>query len=153
MKRFTFYLTFLAFLAFATAVSWGSPYLMVEPPPSDRTTWGVAANGMVYVSYDLNSNGTADFHTLRIVEKSFYSDRMVWEVGSHFSNSLVFFVSYGQDRFYYVARVEPLFYAVDVNEDGFWDLIYKDVFEDGVNGNEVFYESPSGMFTSNIANF
>jgi hypothetical protein len=52
-----------------------------------------------------------------------------------------------------VARVEPLFYAVDVNEDGLWDLIYKDVFEDGVNGDEVFYESPSGMFTSSIANF
>jgi len=153
MKRFTFYLTFLAFLAFATPVSWGSPYLVVEPPPSDRTTWGVAANGMVYVSYDLNSNGAADFYTLRIVEKSFYSNQAVWEVGNHFSNSLVFFTSYGQDRFYYVARIEPLFYAVDVNEDGFWDLIYKDVSEDGVNGNEVFYESPSGMFTSNIANF
>jgi|TARA_B100001964_G_scaffold101106_1_gene113041 hypothetical protein len=153
MKRFTFYLTFLAFLAFATPVSWGSPYLVVEPPPSDRTTWGVAANGMVYVSYDLNSNGAADFYTLRIVEKSFYSNQAVWEVGNHFSNSLVFFTSYGQDRFYYVARIEPLFYAVDVNEDGFWDLIYKDVSEDGVNGNEVFYESPSGMFTSNIASF
>tara|TARA_B100000959_G_scaffold124464_1_gene130741 strand:- start:41 stop:502 length:462 start_codon:yes stop_codon:yes gene_type:complete len=153
MKRFTFYLTFLAFLAFATPVSWGSPYLVVEPPTSDRTTWGVAANGMVYVSYDLNSNGAADFYTLRIVEKSFYSNQAVWEVGNHFSNSLVFFTSYGQDRFYYVARVEPLFYAVDVNEDGFWDLIYKDVSEDGVNGNEVFYESPSGMFTSNIASF
>ena len=153
MKRFTSCLTFFAFLAFTTPVSWGNPYLVAEPPQSDRTTWDVAANGMVYVSYDLNSNGTADFYTLRVVEKSFYSDQTVWEVEDHFSNSLVFFASYGQDRFYYVARIEPLFYAVDVNEDGFWDLIYKDVFEDGVNGNEVFYESPSGMFTSNIANF
>ena len=153
MKRFAFYLTFFVFLVFATPVSWGNPYLMDEPPQADRITWDIAANGMVYVSYDINSNGTADFYTLRVVEKSFYSDQAVWEVGSHFSNSLVFFVSYGQNRFYYVARVEPLFYAVDVNEDGFWDLVYKDVFEDEVNGNEVFYESPSGMFTSNIANF
>jgi len=44
-----------------------------------------------------------------------------------------------------VAHPEPLFYAVDVNEDGKWDLIYQDVMQDGVNGNETFYDCPSGM--------
>jgi len=40
------------------------------------------------------------------------------------------------DRYYYIASTSPLFYAIDVNEDGTWDAMYKDVSRDGVNGNE-----------------
>ena len=45
----------------------------------------------------------------------------------------------------------PLFYAIDVNEDGVWDILYKDVLRDGVNGNEEFYDSPSGMCVNGIS--
>ncbi|KMP10730.1 hypothetical protein UZ36_06705, partial [Candidatus Nitromaritima sp. SCGC AAA799-C22] len=123
------------------------------PPLSEQTHWDLTANGMVYVSYDMDYNGIADFHTLRIVVKSFYSARSVREVGADFPNHPIFFVNYGQNRFYYVTMAYPLFYAFDVDENGTWDLIYKDVSEDGANGNETFYESPSGMFLSNIENF
>ena len=44
----------------------------------------------------------------------------------------------------------PLFYAIDVNEDGAWDILYRDVLRDGVNGNEEFYDSPSGMFVNGV---
>ena len=52
-----------------------------------------------------------------------------------------------------VALNQPLFYSFDVDEDGTWDIMYKDIPEDSVNGNEVFYESPSGMFTNGFNNF
>jgi len=40
-----------------------------------------------------------------------------------------------------------------VGEDGTMDLAYKDVSEDGVNGNVVFYDRPPGIFTGNFNNF
>jgi len=52
-----------------------------------------------------------------------------------------------------VATAQPLFYSFDVDEDGTWDIMYKDISKDSVNGNEVFYESPSGMFTNDFNNF
>ncbi len=33
----------------------------------------------------------------------------------------------------------PLFYAQDANEDGRWEMVVKDIEEDGVNGNEREY--------------
>ncbi|NIQ00544.1 MAG: hypothetical protein GWM98_09230 [Nitrospinaceae bacterium] len=66
---------------------------------------------------------------------------------------LVIFSQYTADRYYYIVDPKPLFYAIDLNEDGVWDLIYKDVAADGVNGNEGFYASPSGMFTPRIEGF
>ena len=115
--------------------------------------WDVAANGMVYVSYDTDHNGRVDFHTLRVVTSSFYSFDSVATVEANFPDHIVFFVDKGPEKFYYVAKGEPVFYAIDVNEDGHWDLIYNDFNEDGVNGNEEFYDSPSGMFSANIAKF
>ena len=60
----------------------------------------------------------------------------------------MFFVNYQANRFVYIVSPKPLFYAIDRNEDGHWDLMYKDALEDGVNGNEQFYDSPSGMYLS-----
>ncbi len=34
---------------------------------------------------------------------------------------------------------QPLFYARDANEDGRWEMVVKDIEEDGVNGNEREY--------------
>lgn len=36
-------------------------------------------------------------------------------------------------------RSQPLFYAQDANEDGNWEMVFKDIAEDGINGNEVEY--------------
>ncbi len=33
----------------------------------------------------------------------------------------------------------PLFYARDANEDGRWEMVFRDIAEDGINGNEEEY--------------
>ena len=116
-------------------------------------SWDVAANGMLYVSYDTNHNGIADFHTLRVVTRAFYSFESIDRIARNFPNHLVFRIDKGDGAFYYVAAGKPLLYAIDINEDGHWDLIYKDNYEDGVNGNEEFYDSPSGMFRPETGKF
>jgi len=35
--------------------------------------------------------------------------------------------------------IHPLFYARDANEDGSWEIVFKDISEDGINGNEEEY--------------
>ena len=57
-------------------------------------------------------------------------------------------VNYGPANQIYMISQKALFYAFDFNEDGIWDLMYKDIEEDGVNGNETFYASPSSMFSA-----
>ena len=44
---------------------------------------------------------------------------------------------------FYVGQTHPLFYAYDFNEDGHFDHLFQDVYEDGINGNEEYYDSPS----------
>lgn len=117
-------------------------------------TWDINPAGMLVVGYDTNGNGKADFYTLRRVLVSFPSERGIADVAQNFPDCPVF-VSGGEssEAFYYIVAKYPLFYAIDLDGDGVWDLVYKDVAEDGVNGNEVFYDSPSGMFTSDIVNY
>ncbi|MBI5428059.1 MAG: hypothetical protein HZA02_07245 [Nitrospinae bacterium] len=153
MKRIITLLVCMAYLILYAPGVWGLPYLVVEPAFQERVAWDVNPAGMLVSVYDLDHNGKADFYALRVVIASFYSERGLVSVARSYPNHPVFFVNYGDVNFYYVADVYPLFYAIDVNEDGIWDLMYKDASEDGVNGNEMFYESPSGMFTSNIAKF
>ncbi len=153
MKLFPALLTIFVSLILVPALTWGQPYLRVEPSLAVQVDWDLTANGMLYVSYDLDHSGKANYHTLRVVERSFASTETLYEVGKSFPGHQVFFVNYSSYAHFYVAHAEPLFYAVDVNEDGRWDLIYKDVMQDGVNGNETFYESPSGMFGAVIAHF
>ncbi len=154
MKRFPILLTLLVSLIFLVpSLVWSHPYLKIEPSLPVRVDWGLMPNGMLHVSYDMDQNGKAEFHSLRVVKKSFPSRESVDSVEKHFPNSLIFYVELSSCLHYYVAVSHPLLYAVDVDEDGLWDLVYKDVSQDGVNGNEIFYESPSGIFTAAIANF
>lgn len=151
MKRA--FIAFLVFFFLAPALTWSQPFLRVEPAIEARMEWDLTANGMLYVGFDLDANGKSEFYTVRIVEKSFASRETIFEVGANFPRNIIFFVNQGSYTFYYIASSHPVFYAADVNEDGMWDLIYKDALEDGVNGNETFYDSPSGMFGEAVANF
>ena len=54
-----------------------------------------------------------------------------------------FFVDFEKDRMFYVAASKPIFYAYDFDEDGHFDLMFKDPLEDGINGNEEYYDRPS----------
>lgn len=149
MKRFLLYLIITTFLT--PPVAWGDHHPLLVSEPRSAKNWTIGVNGLIYVSYDQNQNGKADFHTVRRVVTSFYSDWTVSKVGTSYPNHRIFFTLEDQNRSYYVTTAKPLFYAIDINEDGRWDLMFKDIAEDSVNGNEEFYDSPSGMFNKNTA--
>ena len=73
-------------------------------PLAVQVGWDVALNGVLYVRYDNNHNGRVDFHTLRIVEKSFYSREKVPVLGEYFPGKLIFFVDCGSENYFYVTR-------------------------------------------------
>lgn len=136
----------IALLFFGAPVWSGNEMLQTEPTITARYGWNIEPNGMLTVGYDLNHNSRPDFFTVRIVLDKYISTEPIGTVSHYNPGHPVFRVDYGAEGFYYIAARYPLFYAVDVNEDGVWDVLYKDVLEDGVNGNEVFYSSPSGEF-------
>ncbi len=137
-------------LMFAGSPALGNP-LQSEPPLSTQVEWDLSPNGLLTVGYDSDQNGKADFFTLRSLVNSYMSDQSPEAVAEIYVGYPIFVVDYGRTHYFYISSKEPLFYAVDVNEDGLWDAIYQDLLEDGVNGNERFSGSPSGMASKNIA--
>ena len=57
----------------------------------------------------------------------------------------IFVVDYGEVHYFYISSKEPLFYAVDFNEDGLWDAIYQDIAEDPRSG--LLSRGPSSCVT------
>ena len=145
MKRFLTLTVLLVYLTLAPPCSWGDPPLKAEPSLATQSTWNLANNGMLFVGYDTDHNGKIDFHTLRVVRTSYFSKHSLDVVKRHHPKHLIFASHFTTTHYYYIALKQPLFYAMDLNEDGHWDYIFKDPNQDGVNGNESFYDSPSGM--------
>ncbi len=150
MKTSIKFLGFLSIYFLSAHLAWGYNTLITEPAKETQLDWNVAANGFLYVSYDRDGNHQADYIALRYIITSYYSPHTYSEVAVNHAKNLVFHVDYPTEQNYYVVTSRPLFYALDVNEDGAWDILYKDVLQDGVNGNEEFYDSPSGMFANGI---
>ncbi|MBT3508642.1 MAG: hypothetical protein HN472_03750 [Nitrospina sp.] len=123
-----------------------------EPPLESQVGWALAHSGMLYVGYDLDFNGKPDFFTLRVVTLSFFSKDSIQQTARNHPHHPVFCVPYNSSSYYYVTESQPLFYAFDNDEDGHWDIMYKDVLTDGVNGNEEYYDSPSGRRPLNLSN-
>jgi hypothetical protein len=147
MKRIVFSIILLVVLLSLSPPVWSwNNTLQAEPAMNTRYSWNLEPNGMLIVGYDLNHNGRPDFFTVRIVLDKYITTEPFETVARHNPGHPVFRVDYGSEGFYYITAQYPMFYAVDVNEDGVWDVLYKDVLEDGVNGNEVFHDSPSGEF-------
>jgi len=121
---------------------------LLEPSMKEKIGWNLKGNGLLYVSYDLDHNGKADYHTIHFVIKTYLTGEPLSALSGYYQGVQVFYVNYGPANQIYVISGKALFYAFDVNEDGNWDLMYKDVEEDGINGNEAFYDSPSNMFTA-----
>ena len=149
MKTSVTCLGFLSICFFSAHLAWGD--LIPEPALETQLDWDIAPNGLLYVSYDLDGNNRADFIALRSIITSYYSPRTLGEIVVNHTQNLVFHVDYPMERYYYIVSAGPLFYAIDVNEDGAWNILYKDVLRDGVNGNEGFYDSPSGMFVNGVS--
>ena len=146
MKRFLSICAMVSYLVFLPLDTWGGPLLMKEPPLSSHMSWNPTNSGMLFIGYDTDHNGKMDFHTLRVVKISYFSKDSVAVSASNYPENHIFFISYETYHYYYVTVRQPIFYALDIDEDGRWDLMYKDPDEDGVNGNEIFYDSPSGKF-------
>jgi hypothetical protein len=132
------------------ATTWGQVGPISEPPIEKQTGWSILPNGMLVVEYDQDGNGKPDFFAVRIVTSNYFSNESLDHVKSNYRESLVFNVAYEKDSYYYITVRKPLFYAIDSNEDGMWDVEYKDELEDGINGNEKFYDSPSGSYSTGV---
>jgi hypothetical protein len=134
----------LSSIVFANPIA--VPICVEEPTLKNRLAWNVSPNGLLNVSFDLNGDGKPDYHTLRVILNHYESHKNLYKIRNENSENRVFSVNYSSVNYYYFTAKKPLFYAFDVDGDGNWDLIYKDILEDGVNGNEVIHESPSKMF-------
>ena len=149
MKHLAINIVAMAVLFLLPNLGMGFPeYPLVDPPLENKIGWDIKSNGLLYVSYDLDQNGRADYHTIHFVIKSYMTSDSMEQLQGYYKNAPVLYVNYGPANQIYVISKKALFYAVDVNEDGTWDLMYRDLNEDGVNGNETFYESPSNMFSA-----
>ncbi len=142
MKHQKFYsLIFIVCLIFSFPAVGNADNTLVQQPALDTLVdWDLKPNGLVWVSYDLNQNGKADYFTVHFVLKSYLSEESLASIPQYYGSSPVFFVNYGTAHYIYVISEMPLYYAVDINEDSLWDLIYIDTMEDGANGNEKLYE-------------
>jgi|TARA_B100000959_G_scaffold55377_1_gene57741 hypothetical protein len=150
-----FYMAIAAYVLFVSTATATEPMKLAcisQPPLANQLGWEITPAGLLVVSYDMNGNRKADYHTLRLVLKNYRSTTKVDEIKENYPSNTIFFINYGPDRHSYIVTRKPLFYGFDVNEDGHWDLLYKDILEDGVNGNEQFYESPSGLFEATSLN-
>lgn len=137
-------------LSLVPVPTWGQTRSIDEPPLEKQMGWSLLPNGLLVVEYDLDGNGKADFFAVRVVESNYFSSDDIHRIKSNYPAALVFHVAYERDGYFYITARKPLFYAIDSNEDGIWDLEYKDELEDGVNGNEKFYDSPSGLYGTGI---
>ncbi len=147
MRRLIFAFLLVVVIIFWASDTLGTPQPVPEPQFHTTTGWDLTPTGMLIVGYDLNGNGRPDYFTLRIVVRSYFSVDSVQTTVENCPKNVVFFVNYGADRYFYITDHKPLFYVFDEDEDGHWDLIYKDVLTDGVNGNEAFYDSPSRRYS------
>ena len=138
-------------LAVVTEFAFAQAHLVPEPRLTSQMAWEVMPNGTLSIGYDTDKNGIADFFTLRVILRSYFSKARPSDIHQWYPDKLIFFANYNSSKYYYIAQEKPVLYAIDLNEDGVWDLIYRDSKEDSVNGNEQFYSSPSGMFNAQIA--
>jgi hypothetical protein len=114
-----------------------------EPDVHNSISWNFTSSGLIQVGYDLNGNKKPDCFTLRVIISSFYSSGSKESIAKGFPGKHIFFVDYRKNSMFYIGMTYPIFYAFDYNEDGSFDLMFKDKLEDGVNGNEEYYDKPS----------
>lgn len=148
MKPLIIFFILMIYLLQSIPAASKMPFLENEPQLNNSLGWNLLPNGMLFAGYDLNGNGKADFYTIRIVIRSFYSKRSVKEETDNWPNYLTLFAKHdavADINFFYIVAKEAVLYALDFNEDGSFDLIYKDPLEDGLGGNEIFYDDPGKM--------
>jgi len=139
MKNKIHILIIFSILILFPSMAWTQNLLMAEPDIETRVDWDLSNDGRLFITYDIDNDGRVDFCSWRIVTTSYFSKELLDEVIRNNSDRLVFTVAYTESSYYYIAMKEPTLYAIDVDQDGSWDFIYKDPMEDGVNGNEKLH--------------
>ncbi|GJL77277.1 MAG: hypothetical protein NPINA01_02660 [Nitrospinaceae bacterium] len=139
MKTKIHILIIISIFLLSPSGAWTQGLPNAEPEIETRVDWDLANDGLLYITYDTDNDGRVDFCSWRIVTTSYFSKELLDEVMKNNADHLVFTVNYTESFYYYIAVKEPTLYAVDVDQDGSWDLIYKDPLEDGVNGNESLH--------------
>ena len=145
MKNKIHILILFSIFILSPSLAWTQNLLLPEPNIEARVDWDLSNDGRLFVSYDIDNDGRVDFCSWRIVATSYFSKELLDEVVKNNADRLVFKVNYTESSYYYIAMKEPTLYAIDVDQDGSWDFIYKDLMEDGVNGNETLHYQRSGM--------
>ena len=125
------------------------PAIPEEPGPNDPSYIGwntVYSLPLIRVDYDLDNDGKVDFSVVRVVERMFYYDELSADLVNEIGNTYYYAKVFPRMDAVYVTNPNGLFYYIDLDEDGKYDIMWEDREEDGLNGNEILYESPSGMF-------
>ena len=151
MKLFAIFLTLIIYISQPIQAVAKLPFLENDSQLNNSFGWNLLPNGLLFAGYDLNANGKADFYTIRIVTRSFFSKNSVERETENWPNNLTLFVNHDSVagvNFFHITSKQALLYALDLNEDETWDLIYKDPLEDGLNGNEKFYDDPGKLLDS-----
>ena len=108
----------LVFLAvFGTAVHAEPSGISDEP-----VGWEVLPSGLIVVQYDRTGDGTPDFFTLHQITWSGWTAMPLTDImaQARAEGLWAFIVDYDHDRYVYLTRATPLFFADDPKQDGRW---------------------------------
>ncbi len=72
MKHLITKAVLLAILLLLPSLGMGFPnHPLVDPPLENKIGWNLKSNGLLFVSFDLDHNGRADYHTVHFVVKTY----------------------------------------------------------------------------------
>lgn len=90
--------------------------------PDELVGWDVLPNGMVVVQYDRSGDGIPDHIALHQITWSGWTAQEIREIEAQarVDGQWVFIVEYDHDRFVYLTKATPLFWADDPAQRGDW---------------------------------
>jgi hypothetical protein len=116
----------------------------LEPEPGVASKqfidWYILSNGMIQFNFDLDLDGKVDYYTLRRLKPSgqgmAHTQAEAEIEASGFPHSLfIYYFDGGVNSWRWFALEKyPLFYS-------YHGILYKDMEEDNINGNETIYEN------------
>ncbi|MCH7650189.1 MAG: hypothetical protein IIA63_03410 [Nitrospinae bacterium] len=107
---------FSVLIAFLMLPHWamGFPNLpLADPPLETHIGWNLNANGLLYLSFDLDHNGQADYYTVHFVLKAYLTSEPLKSLPGYYHGAPVFYVNYGSAKQVYVISRKALVSTVD----------------------------------------
>ncbi len=87
--------------------------------------WDVLPNGLIEVQYDRSGDSVPDHVTLHQIIWSGWTAQPIQEIEAQarLESQWIFVVEYDQDRFVYLTKSVPLFWADDPTQRGDWTVL------------------------------